>query len=64
MLNEMQSKNVLVCRKEKHVDASLHPSNSGSHVMGPLQYKLECWLAVEFSIWGTISTDVAATQGS
>lgn len=51
MLNEVQPKDDLcrsqrlLCRKEKHVYTSLNPSNLANNVTGPLQYKLDCWLA-------------------
>lgn len=47
----------LLCGKEKHVCASLNPSNLGNNVTGTLQYKLECWLDIQFSIQGTMCTD-------
>lgn len=64
MLNEVQPKDVLcrsqrlLCRKEKHVYASLNPPDLVNNVTGPLQYKLDCWLAIQFSFQAAICTDV------
>lgn len=64
MLNEVQPKDVLcrsqrlLCRKEKHVYTSLNPSNLANNVTGPLQYKLDCWLAIQFSFQAAICADV------
>lgn len=64
MLNEVQPKAVLcrsqrlLCRKERHVYASLNPSNLVNNITGALQYKLDCWLAIQCSFQAAICTDV------
>lgn len=64
MLNEVQPKDVLcrsqrlLCRKEKHVYATLNPSDLVNNVTGPLQYKLDCWLAIQCSFQAAICTEV------
>lgn len=64
MLNEVQPKDVLyrsqrlLCSKEKYVYASLNLSNLVNNVTGPLQYKLDCCLAIQLSFQAAICTDV------